>query len=235
MTKELELEVHNRYNLVALVLFFPYILFVFPAPILARFIGPRLFIGSIVTLWGVVLTCSGVVQNYKQLIALRVLLGALEGGYYPACIYLLNVYYTRYEVHKRFAIFYLIATASSAFAGVSAPIPISLPQNGSCTIQILAYGFMQMNGLDHKTGWRWIFIMEGLITVVVGLTASFILVDFPEKAARSYKFLTQREGEWVMRRIEDDRGDGKTEAWSSKKFFGAAKDLQLWCYCLVVV
>lgn len=119
MTKELELDIANRYNIIALIFFIPYIIFEFPGTPLARIVGPRLFLGGICTLWGIVMLCFGFVNNWGQLAGLRVLLGVFEAGYFPACIFLLSTYYTRFEVQKRFALFYLIATTASAFAAVS--------------------------------------------------------------------------------------------------------------------
>lgn len=73
---------------------------------------------------------------------LRVILGVLEAGFYPGCVYLLSTWYPRYELQKRNAVFYLIGSMASAFAG------------------ILAYGLMQLNGRADLSGWRWIFIVS---------------------------------------------------------------------------
>lgn len=90
-----------------------------------------------------------------------------------------------------------------------------------------------MDGIGGKAGWRWIFIMEGILTVIIGLLGLAFLVDFPDKAARSFKFLTQAEAEWVIRRIERDRGDGAPEPFSIWKFLNAGRDLRLWCFSLI--
>lgn len=95
MSSELELTVSNRYNIVALVFFAPYILFQFPATLFARKIGVRVFISLICVIWGVVLLCQGVVQTWKQLAALRVLLGAFEAAYFPVAVYLMSTWYIR--------------------------------------------------------------------------------------------------------------------------------------------
>jgi len=70
-------------------------------------------------------------------VALRLLLGLLEAGYFPGCVYLLSTWYTRYEVAKRYSCFYLIGSLASALSG------------------ILAYGIMQMDGAAGYSGWRW--------------------------------------------------------------------------------
>lgn len=76
------------------------------------------------------------------MVGLRVILGVLEAGFFPGCAYLLSTWYPRYELQKRNAVFYLIGSMASAFAG------------------ILAYGLMQMAGLAGLNGWRWIFIVR---------------------------------------------------------------------------
>lgn len=88
---------------------------------------------------------------------LRVILGILEAGFYPGCVYLLSTWYPRYDLQKRNALFYLIGSMASGFGG------------------ILAYGLMQMKGLAGHSGWRWIFIVSSSIPLFcpcVQLTAS---------------------------------------------------------------
>lgn len=102
MSKELELT-GNRYNIIALIFFIPYVIFEFPGTVLTRFLGPRVFLGGICTLWGIVMICFGFAKNWGQLAGLRVLLGVFEAGYFPACVYLLSTYYTRCELGRRIA------------------------------------------------------------------------------------------------------------------------------------
>lgn len=76
------------------------------------------------------------------MVGLRIILGVLEAGFFPGCVYLMSTWYSRFELQKRYSAFYLIGSGASAFAG------------------ILAYGLMQMNGLAGLAGWRWIFIVS---------------------------------------------------------------------------
>jgi hypothetical protein len=134
------------------------------------------------------------------------------------------------EVQKRYALFFLIASTASAFAGVSA---IHIFQVSVDTDQILAYGLMQMNGVAGKAGWEWIFIIEGLITVLVGIGGLALLVDFPDSLSKSSKFLSPREVCWVLQRIEADRGDGTPEPFAIRKFLGAARNPLLWLFSII--
>ncbi|KAJ6153679.1 hypothetical protein N7470_006638 [Penicillium chermesinum] len=155
------------------------------------------------------------VKNWGQLVGMRVLLGVLEAGYFPGSVYLLSCWYTRYDVQKRFSIFYLIGCVASALAG------------------ILAYGLMQLNGKHGLTGWRWIFILEGVITGAIGILCFIFLVDFPDRAWKSWWFLNERESAFIVRRINQDRNDGDVEAFSLKKFLKPSLDLKIWGFGLI--
>jgi MFS family permease len=113
-----------------------------PATVAIRKIGPRRFLAAIVLLWGAVMIGFGFTPTWEVMAVLRVILGVLEAGFYPGCVFLLSTWYPRYELQKRNAVFYLIGSMASAFGG------------------ILAYGLMQMDGLSNLSGWRWIFIVS---------------------------------------------------------------------------
>lgn len=119
-------------------------------------------------------------------------------------------------MHTRYSAFYTISCIGPACSG------------------ILAYGFMQMNGLGGYAGWRWIFIMEGLVTMVVAVVGYFLLVDFPQQAHDKNHFLSEREAAFILRRINRDREDaGELEKFNVRKFFGGAKDIKVWAYGFV--
>ncbi|KAF2713991.1 MFS general substrate transporter [Pleomassaria siparia CBS 279.74] len=219
MIKELKLSVLvgtvSRYSVVTLVFFTTYIVFQPPSTIIVRYLGPRVHLSSIVVAWGAVMIGMGFAPNYEALAALRVILGILEAGFFPSCVYLLSTWYTRYEIGKRYAVFYLLGSLASACAG------------------ILAYGLMQMNGLQGHTGWRWIFIIEGALSMALGVGSYWALVDFPDKAHKSFKFISQRESEFIIARVNKDRGDGNVEPFAAGKFFRAGLDLKIWGFALI--
>ena len=79
-----------------------------PANIYIRKIGVRPFLATIAFLWGSLTLASGFVKTWRQLVAARALLGMLEAGYFPACTYLISIWYTRREVQTRLAFFYIL-------------------------------------------------------------------------------------------------------------------------------
>ncbi|CAI7577131.1 uncharacterized protein N7487_004020 [Penicillium crustosum] len=215
LKKELRLDIGERYSIIVLMFFVPYIIFQPPMTVIIRKVGPTFFLGSIIVCWAGIMIGMGFVQDWGALVGTRVLLGVLEAGYFPGCVYLLSCWYTRYDVQKRFSVFYLIGCVASALAG------------------ILAFGLMQLNGKHGLTGWRWIFILEGVITGFIGILCFFFLVDFPDRAHKSWRFLNERECAFIVRRINKDRNDGDMEAFSLKKFLKPATDLKIWGFAMI--
>ncbi|KAL3419230.1 phthalate transporter [Phlyctema vagabunda] len=205
----------TRYSLIVLIFFIPYVLFQPPATVVLRKMGPRYFLSLITILWGACMICFGFVKKWDQMLALRVVLGVLEAGFFPGCAYLLSTWYTRYELQKRNAVFYLIGSAASALSG------------------ILAYGIMQMEGVANMAGWRWIFVMEGLITCLLGIAGYFLIVDFPELASKSWNFLTAEECDFMVARIEADRHDAIPTKFILSEYMKNALDLKVWGFALL--
>ncbi|KAJ5996276.1 hypothetical protein N7522_007936 [Penicillium canescens] len=203
---------NNGYSITSLVFFITYTVFQIPATVIIRKVGPRLFIASIVLVWGAVMISFGFVPNWQTMAGLRIILGALEAGMYPGSVYLLSTWYPRYELQKRNATFYLIGSTASGFGG------------------ILAYGLMQMDGIAGKSGWEWIFIIEGLLTCVLGIGSYIFLVDFPEQSPKSWKFLNETEASFVIAQIENDRADAIVEPFSMGKYLANGKDSKVWAY-----
>ncbi|OOQ86333.1 hypothetical protein PEBR_21932 [Penicillium brasilianum] len=197
------------------VIFFPfYTLFQPPMTIIARRIGPRLFLSMITVAWGIIMVGFGFVKDWQGLVGLRAALGLLEAGFFPTCVFLISSWYVRHETAKRIALFFLLGSAISGFGG------------------ILAYGLQKMHGMAGKAGWRWIFILEGTLTVVVGLLGFILIVDFPEDARQTRRFLTDREIDIMMDRVEKDRGDAHVTPFAFKEYLGNARDWKGWMFAL---
>ncbi len=131
-----------------MIFFIGYCLIDIPAALLVRRIGPALWLGLIGTIWGIITISQGFVKTWGELALLRALLGFLEGGLVPAAMYLLSVWYTRFEIQVRIAGFYVVGNASSGLAG------------------LLAYGIEQMAGDSGYNGWSWIFIVVSCLPLI---------------------------------------------------------------------
>ncbi|KAL2870160.1 major facilitator superfamily domain-containing protein [Aspergillus lucknowensis] len=216
MQQDLDMNASNNgYSITSLVFFITYTIFQIPATVVIRKVGPRLFLASIVLLWGVIVIAIGFSPNWPTMAGMRVILGALEAGFYPGCVYLLSTWYPRYELQKRTAAFYLIGSTASGFGG------------------ILAYGLMQMDGVAGRAGWQWIFIIEGILTCILGIGSYLILVDFPEQSPQSWHFLTEPEAAYIISTIEADRADVYVEEFSIRSYLRNGTDSKVWAYAVL--
>ncbi|CAH0027887.1 unnamed protein product [Clonostachys rhizophaga] len=208
--------VGDRYSILVLLFFITYTLLQPPATIMLRRVGPRPFLAGICFSWGVVMLGHGFVNVWWAMTPLRVLLGAFEAGFFPSCLYLISTWFSRYELHRRYSFFYLIGVLASGFSGV------------------LAYGLMQMDGLSNYRGWRWIFIIEGIITMIIACVGYFTIVDFPDRSVeKSWNFLSERECQWVIRKIAADRDDADIDKFDFKKWAASGLDPKVWGFALI--
>ncbi|KAH6951695.1 major facilitator superfamily domain-containing protein [Fusarium avenaceum] len=156
-----------QYNTILSIFFVPYVLLEVPSNILLKkFKRPSVYLGTLTLCWGLVMTCTGLVQNFGSLMATRVLLGIFEAGFFPGAIYLCSYWYMPKDLSVRISYFYCASALSGAFSG------------------LLAAGIAQMDGVGGLEGWRWIFILEGIVTVVLGVACFFFLIDTPALSTR---------------------------------------------------
>lgn len=226
----------DRYSIIVLLFFITYVVLQPPTTVILRKVGPRAFLPTITILWGATMICFGFVKTWTQLIPLRLILGIFEAGFFPGCAYLLSCWYPRYELQKRNAVFYLIGSMASAFAGILAYGVSQMAGLGSGAGLGQHYGPTKANPhapsgeMSGIAGWRWIFIMQGLITCLLGLAAYVLIVDFPELSTKSFglKFLNEKEAAFVVARIENDRHDAIPEEFNTAKYLKGALDLKVW-------
>ncbi|KAF1939855.1 MFS general substrate transporter [Clathrospora elynae] len=170
----------SQYNWCLTVFFFTYSVFEIPSNLLLKKIRPSIWLPTIMVAWGVVMTLIGIVQSYEGLLVARLFLGAAEAGLFPGVVFYITMWYTRDEAQFRQAVFISSASMAGAFSG------------------LLAFGIGRMDGVANLAGWRWIFIIEGILTVLVAILAFFTLYDFPETAG----FLTEEERAFVVYRLK---------------------------------
>ncbi|BEI85736.1 hypothetical protein CcaverHIS002_0600230 [Cutaneotrichosporon cavernicola] len=199
---------NNRYSIITLAFFVPYLVLEVPSQIGLRKFGAKIWLGTAVLLWGVVMVGMGLAPNWQTLAGLRALLGAFEAVLFPGATYLIACWYPRKQMASRNAWFYI---TSIMIAGLSSA---------------LAYGLSQMNGIAGRSGWRWIFIVEGCVTIVIGLLGYLLIVDFPDRAT----FLTEEERAIVLLRIERDRADSSVDPMTWSKFVEYMLTPKLWLF-----
>lgn len=195
--------------------FVTYALVDLPSTILMKKIGASVMVPTVCLLFGVVTIAEGFIHNWGSLVALRLLLGAFEGALLPGTLFLLQLWYTRFEFAKRQAAYYLVGIASSGLSG------------------LLAYGIEKMNGTAGIDGWRWIFIIEGTVSCALALISYLVLVDLPENATKRNllgmpAFLTKEEAAVLLAHIERDRGDAQTDHFTFSDMLYHARDWRLY-------
>ncbi|KAJ4002442.1 MFS general substrate transporter [Lentinula boryana] len=208
MTTNIDHPITDTQYLIALtVYFFPYALLEPASNVILRRLKPSLWLSSLILCWGVVMVCHGFIQSYGGLVTVRVLLGVTEAGMYPGIVFYISSWYKRSEMGTKIAFFFSSATLSGAFSG------------------LLSVAIHNMNGVGGLAGWRWIFILEGLLTVVVALLSFWVIQDYPEAA----KFLTEEERVFVIRRLKDDvRLSAAGEQFKKKYVWQSLRDWKTW-------
>ncbi|CAE6446307.1 unnamed protein product [Rhizoctonia solani] len=200
----------KQYLIALTVFFFSYAIFEVPSNIFLKRLRPSIWLSALMLLWG---TVQGLVHNYGGLLGMRWMLGMFEAGLFPGVNYYLSCWYKRSEFGIRAAVFFSAATVSGAFGG------------------LLAAAISKMDGIGGKPAWAWIFILEGLATVIAGAASFWIIQDFPDEA----KFLTEEERAFVVRRLQsDDQFSAAGEKLKTRYIFQALKDWKTWlgmlCY-----
>ncbi|KDR77102.1 hypothetical protein GALMADRAFT_428725 [Galerina marginata CBS 339.88] len=173
----------RQYQIAVTTTYVPYILAELPSNLLLRRIGPNILMPTILTIWGVIVTLQGLITTFHGLIAARFFLGLVEGPMFPGIVLYLSGFYTREELSLRIAIFWSAASLSGAFSG------------------LLAAAIVKMQGVGGKPAWAWIFILEGLFSILVGLISFFLVPATPKQS----RFLSDEQKEIITQRLVRDR------------------------------
>jgi MFS family permease len=186
---EKDLGLHgNQYQIAVSILFVTYLLSEVPSNLLLKKVRPSRWIAFLATSWGIIATLTGLVQSYAGLIVCRLLLGLVEGGLFPGMTIYLTMFYTKREIALRVGYLFVSAAIAGAFGG------------------LLAFAIGYMDGVAGEKGWRWIMIIEGLPTFLLGIFTFFFLADSPETAY----YLSEKEKELMRQRRR--REIGQTES-----------------------
>ncbi|KJR87772.1 Major Facilitator Superfamily protein [Sporothrix schenckii 1099-18] len=216
INQDIGLSIGNRYSVVVLVFYVGYILVELPSNILLKWLGAANWLSFLSLSFGLLSVGTGLIHSYGALVVLRILLGCMEAGLFPGIIYLISAWYRRFEVQKRIAVFFSLASFLSSFAN------------------ILAYGLTQIADEPEKHGWRWIFIIEGCITCGLAILAWFVIVDFPE-SPRNKGFLTAEEHEVLRQRLVQERGHVEAGKVTAKLVLSVVCEWRHWAigfvYC----
>ncbi|WP_027350245.1 MFS transporter [Halotalea alkalilenta] len=199
------------YGFAAGIFFIGYFLFEVPSNLLLHRFGARKWICRICMTWGIVVVLTGFVQNATQLYLLRFLLGVAEAGLFPGVILYLTYWFPRAMMARIVALF---MTA----------IPVAFILGGPLSTLLIDH--VRAFGLD---GWRWMFIIEGAVAILLGPITLWYLDDRPQQA----KWLDPQEKALLSAHLASDQpsdGDGKGELHGARLAFA---DRRVWTLSLL--
>lgn len=194
--------VGNQFGTAVTLLFATYVPVEAPVAVLLKIIGPKPLLATCATCWGLVTLGTGFIQNWKGLYACRLLLGFFEAGLIPCLETYLGLVYKREERGTRMVMVYSWSTIASAFGG------------------LLAFGLTQIHGPNGFEGWRWLFIVEAILTLMV---IPVFLWLFPKDILEAW-FLTPEEKDMMRLRYVQNPSWGIDEKFTWRETIKAITD-----------
>lgn len=188
--------------------YYPYLFFEPIFTMLAKKFTPRVWQSRIMISWGIVSILQATVFNFSGMIACRFFLGFFEASWYTTVLYHLSFFYKPRELPKRIALFYSFGMLSGAFSG------------------ILAYGISFLDQVQGLSGWKWVFIFEGIPTVLIGVYTSFLLPNFVEDS----RFLNTNEKRIVLSKLPSTSPRKQDSAFSRDQIKLLLKDPTFYTY-----
>lgn len=184
MDMQRDLEFSNTvYGAGAGIFFLGYALCDLPSSLILRRVGARIWIARIMISWGLVSACMVWVGSPRSFYLARFLLGVAEAGFVPGMLLYLTFWFPSHERARAVAKF---MTATSLAGVVGAPLSSAL---------------LKLNGVSGLSGWQWLFLFEGVLTVLVGISVLFVLKDGPDLA----EWLTPEERLWLKGELRKDQ------------------------------
>lgn len=207
MNKDLGISM-TSFGTIAGIFFVSYFIFEIPSNVILHRMGARVWIARIMISWGIVTLLTGFVRNVTDVAICRFLLGAAEAGFYPGVV-LYFTYWFPAKHHARAVSLFLIGLGIANIVG--GPFATWILDN------------IRWFGL---AGWRWIFIGEGVLTVVCGLVTLLYLVNRPQDAT----FLSDDEKKWLAARLTAEH-EARTKVVKMSKW-GTLKNGRIWYFTL---
>lgn len=188
-----------------------------PSQMIGKRLGPDRWIPVQIIAWSLASGGQFFMQNRAGFFACRFFIGLFMGGFIPDAILYLSYFYTKSEMPFRLALFWFTDSMSGVIAS------------------FIAYGVLHMRGVDGREGWRWLFLIEALITIVIGFLSFLFLIPGPTQTKTWWNpngFFTEREEKIIVNRVlRDDPSKGdmhNRQALSLRMLWQSLKDYDLW-------
>jgi len=194
------------------IFFIGYFVFEVPSNLLLQKFGARIWIARIMITWGLISASMMLIRDQSTFFLLRFLLGMAEAGFFPGIIYYLTLWYPRQYRSRMVALFMTAIALSNVIGG---------PLSG----WILSF----MTDVGGLRAWQWLFLLEGLPSIVVGGLTLLALTNGPQEAT----WLNEDEKRLLLQRLEQEEELKKIEGVQSHTLRDAFANYKVWLLCAV--
>ncbi|EPX75382.1 pantothenate transporter liz1 [Schizosaccharomyces octosporus yFS286] len=208
----------NDYNNGNIIFYCSFLLAELPSQLISKRLGPDRWIPTQIVLWSIVTIFQFFLKNKSSFYVTRALLGVLEGGFIPDVVLYLSYFYTGSELNLRFSFFWISNAVADIFAAFS------------------AVGILKLGGRHGIAGWRYLFLIQGLITLIIGVFSYGMMPSGPTSTASWFRgrngwFSERQEKIIVNRALRNDPSKGtmhNRQALTPKLLWKAICDYHLW-------
>lgn len=212
----------DHYNIGQTLFYVSFLTAELPSQLISKRLGPDRWIPMQITLWSLVAICQCKLNGKVSFYITRILLGLLEGGFIPDIVLWLSYFYTSKELPIRLSFFWSALTLTQISAS------------------LLAFAILRLGGTLGWAGWRWLFLLEGLYSLFIGLAAFFKMPASPVETKTWFRkkgWFTDREEKIVVNRVlRDDPSKGdmhNRQPITLKLLWQSLIDYDLWPLYLI--
>ncbi|KAI0487118.1 MFS general substrate transporter [Xylaria cf. heliscus] len=207
----------NDYNVGNTIFLVAFFFAELPSQLISKKLGPDRWVPAQICLWSIVAALQCLISGRGSFFATRALLGALEGGFIPDVVLWLSYFYTSRELPIRLSYFWTTLSVTGVVTS------------------LLAFALLHLRGVAGWAGWRWLFLIEGIITFTIGFLSFFMMPASAVQTKAWFRpngWFTDREVAIVVNRVlRDDPSKGdmnNRQAITPKLLWKCLTDYDLW-------